>query len=226
MKIELLDEVGSTNDYIKRYLNGGENVIVCAKRQTGGRGTKGRSFLSEAGGVYLSALTFYENLLASDAFWIMTHAAVSVCKTAKQFGAVPQIKWPNDILLNGKKLCGILIENCLRGRFVRASIVGIGLNVCNDLSPLNGIAASLSEVAPAITVEEARDALIENYQRKSTFEEYLSFVRFLGKEVRVIDSVEYVAVARRILSDGRLEVEASGAMRTLSAAEISIKPQD
>ena len=66
MKIEFLEETGSTNEYIKRYLNSGENRIVVAQKQTGGKGTKGRSFLSGEGGVYLSALTFYRDFSLKD----------------------------------------------------------------------------------------------------------------------------------------------------------------
>ena len=225
MKIELLEEVGSTNDYIKRYLSGVEDVVVCAKRQTSGRGTKGRSFLSEEGGVYLSALTYYDNLPACEAFKIMTHAAVAVCRTAKEFGVEPEIKWPNDVLVNGKKLCGILIENILTGGCIKASVVGIGLNVVNELSNLKGIAVSLSELTnKSMRAEDVRDRLIENYQKTSAFAEYLSYVRFLGKAVRIIEGEkESLATARRILPDGRLEIEQDGIVRALSAAEISLR---
>lgn len=225
MKIELLEEVSSTNDYIKKYLDGGENVIVCARRQNGGKGTKGRSFLSAEGGVYLSALTFYDHFPANEAFRIMTHAAVAVCRTVQRFGVSPEIKWANDVLAGGKKLCGILIENVLSGKNVRASIVGIGLNVANDVSALNGVATSLAELCSApLTACEVRTALIENYQKESTFGEYLSFLKFLGKEILVRENDrEFTAVARRILPDGRLEIEQNGAFRALSAAEISIR---
>ena len=157
MKIEYLDEVDSTNSYIRRYLDVGENVIVCARRQTGGRGTKGRSFCSEEGGVYLSALTFYRDLPVSRAFRIMTHSAVSVCRTAKAFGAEVQIKWPNDVFAAGRKLSGTLIENVFAGDKVRCSIVGIGLNVNNDVSALGGIAVALSELVGRVKTEEVRD---------------------------------------------------------------------
>ena len=144
MKIEFLEEVGSTNEYIKRYLLSGEDRIVIAKRQTGGKGTKGRSFLSESGGVYLSALNFYKNFPAENAFLIMAHAAVAVSETAESFGLDPEIKWPNDVLLAGKKLAGILVENTIDGGEVKSSIVGIGLNVLNELGELKEIAVSLS----------------------------------------------------------------------------------
>lgn len=225
MKIELLEETTSTNDYIKRYLNDEENVIVSAKRQTGGKGTKGRSFLSGEGGVYLSALTFYKNFPAGDAFRVMTHAAVAASRAAERFGVSPEIKWANDVFVNGRKLAGILIENIFRGANLHASIVGIGLNAGNDVSSLGGIAVSLSELAGrSISADEARKALIEEYQRESSFEEYLARVRFLGRTVRVTEGErEYFATAKEILGDGRLLIEEDGNLRALSAAEISIK---
>ena len=224
MRIELVDEVDSTNEYIKRYLQSGEDMIVCARRQTQGRGTKNRSFLSLEGGVYLTALKFYEDLPATDAFKIMAHAAVAVCRVAKSFGVSPEIKWANDVLVDGKKLCGILIENALKGGRIAYSIVGIGVNACNDISSLGGIATTLTEQAGRyISAEEARERLIEEYQRPSTFEEYLSYVKFLGKTVRVIEKdTEYEAVAKRVLADGRLEIEIQGQTRALSSAEIKV----
>ena len=64
MRIEQISVTDSTNEYVKRYLGGGEDVIVCARRQTGGKGTKGRSFSSCEGGVYLSVLNFYRDFPA------------------------------------------------------------------------------------------------------------------------------------------------------------------
>ena len=225
MRIELLDEVSSTNEYIKNYLGGGEDVIVCARRQSGGKGTKGRSFLSGEGGVYFSALAFYSGIPAAQAFRVMTHAAVAVCRTAEKFGAVPEIKWPNDIHCGGRKLCGILIENKIEDGELKNSIVGIGLNVCNDLAALNGIAVNLSDCAGReISVDDARDALIENWYRASSFDDYLSRVKFLGREITVTEGAQtYPAVALRILPDGRLEVQCGAEVRALSSAEISIK---
>lgn len=225
MKIELLNEVDSTNLYIKKYVAGSEDVIVCASKQTGGRGTKGRSFFSQEGGVYLSALSFYRDLPAERAFCIMTHAAVAVCRTAERFGVAPEIKWPNDVLVSGRKLCGILIENGISDGKVKYSIVGIGLNAENDLSALNGIAVSLSEAAGRVVpAAAARDGLIENLQKHDSFGEYLSYIRFIGREVTVTeDGRVYRAAARGVLADGRLEIEENGMIRALSAAEISLK---
>lgn len=224
MKIELIAETDSTNNYIKRYLSGGEDIIVCAERQTGGKGTKGRSFSSNEGGVYLSALNFYQDLPVSRAFRIMTHSAVAVCRTAEAFGVTPQIKWANDVYVGKRKLCGILIENECAGGYVKSSIVGIGVNVNNDLSSLGGIAVGLSEAAgQELSVAAVRDKLIKFWNTQDDFADYLSYVRFLGKEVLVTEGErKYYATARRVLEDGRLEIQAQDEIRALSAAEISL----
>lgn len=233
MRIELLAEVDSTNKYIERYLPYGEDVIVCAERQTGGMGTKGRTFSSEEGGVYLSILRFYEGLPADESFRIMQQAAVVVCRTAAGFGVRAEIKWPNDVLVNGKKLSGTLIKNGISEGFVTSSIVGIGLNVNNDVSALGGIAVTMSEAAGKnLSVQEVRERLISELLSPTDFSEYLSFARFLGREVTVCESGtasaiqeerSYLAHAKEILPDGRLVVEAEGETRTLSSAEIRIR---
>lgn len=225
MIIEFLKETDSTNEYIKQYLPSGKNCIVCATRQTHGKGTKGRSFFSQEGGIYLSALTFYENFPACNAFRIMTQAAVAVCRTVAEFTPIPpEIKWPNDILLEGKKVCGILIENILKGDVLHASIIGIGLNVRNDLSAIRDIAVSLSEFDPDVELETVREKLIKNFQKGSGMDEYLSYIRFLGKDVVVTEGEQrYMARACAILPDGRLEIAMNHVKRALSSGEISIK---
>ncbi len=228
MKIERLDSVVSTNEYIKKYIENGEDIAVFADVQTGGKGTKGRSFLSDMGGVYLSVLTFYADMPPSNSFRIMTHAAVSVCRTAEEFGIRPEIKWPNDILADGGKLAGILIENGFKGGGIGYSIVGIGLNVSNDVSALGGIAVSMRSILKTPpTVEEVMERLLYNYLKPSAFEEYLSYVCFLGRKIDVTEKDEhYTATASRILSDGRLEVIRAGEKRILTSAEISFFPKE
>lgn len=224
MRTVFLKETSSTNDDIKQYLSEGENTVVCAERQTEGRGTKGRSFSSERGGVYLSFLRFYENFPASEAFAVMTHAAVSVCRTVEEFGISPEIKWCNDVLVKGKKIAGILIENILSGGFLRASIVGIGLNVTNPLNGLEDIAVSMGELLPSPPpAERVRDSLIAHLAQESGLSDYLHYIRFLNRPIRVTEGEHtFLAIAREILPDGRLLIEQNGICRPLSAAEISI----
>ena len=124
----------STNDYAKSKREEGRDLIVTASCQSGGRGTKGRAFSSNEGGVYLSKLTFYENMAAKNAFKIMANAAVAVCETLRFYGLQPVIKWVNDIYCGGKKVCGILCESFVaRGR--RFIAVGIGINLYTEKFP-------------------------------------------------------------------------------------------
>ena len=140
------DTLPSTQDYAKEKRPDGVDLVVTAVCQTGGKGTKGRSFSSQKGGVYLSKLTFYEDLSVKSAFKIMISGAVAVCETLRFYGLEPLIKWPNDIWVNDKKICGILIENVFSGDRVRSSVVGIGLNVSNSLP------ADLTEIATTMAL--------------------------------------------------------------------------
>ncbi len=218
-----LDEVGSTNELAKEKR--GENIdyIFLAKRQTGGRGTKGRSFSSEEGGVYLTALTHPENFPASRAFEVMAGAAVAVCKTLKYYGLEPKIKWPNDILVRGKKICGILIENILSGGQIACSIVGIGVNVSNPLpKELESIATSVllagGRVAP---VEEVARRLVAELARPTSMSEYRRYLGLMGKRVTLVVGEKRVPVTLLSVTDeGGLCVEIEGEKQVLSSAEV------
>ena len=226
MKRIRLQEIDSTNNYAKALRSQGESVIITAKRQSGGRGTKGRSFVSNEGGVYLSALRFYENFLAKDAFKIMSGAAVAVCETLRFYGVKPCIKWANDVFVGGKKICGILIENTLSGGKISSSIVGIGLNL-NNLLPddLEEIATSLSrQTGTNFSVEEVTKRLIEELEKERTIEEYRAYLGFIGEEVTLI--LEDKSVPATLLSvddEGRLVAEIEGKTRVFSSAEVSVK---
>jgi len=155
MKIIRLDEVNSTNDYAKKHCpENDELTVVTAKKQTHGKGRRGRAFLSGEGGVYASFVCPADKLLT-------LRAAVAVLETLKRFGAAPLIKWPNDILINNKKICGILTETVQN-----VSVVGIGINVNNDISAVNDIAATLGS-------ENSPDAVFA--ELCSAFERYIGF---------------------------------------------------
>ena len=220
------DSLDSTQDYAKEKRADGVDVVVTAACQTGGKGTKGRSFSSQTGGVYLSKLTFYDDLAVKNAFKIMIGAAVAVCETLRFYGLKPLIKWPNDIWVNDKKICGILIENVLSGDKVRSSVVGIGVNVCNQLpDDLKDVATSMSlamENAP--TVEEVTTRLIAELHKDRTIDEYRAYIGYLGRTATLILGDE--RMPGRLVSveeDGALVVEMDGKTRRLTAAEVSVR---
>lgn len=119
----------STNRTLKELAARGaaHGTVVIAGRQTAGRGRLGRSFASPEGGLYLSIL-FRPACSLEQAAAVSALAALAVCRAVRSLSsAEPGIKWPNDVLLNGKKLCGILAESVLAADGPRL-IVGIGVN--------------------------------------------------------------------------------------------------
>ena len=150
-----LDVVDSTNTECKRQAMSGaqEGLVVTAEEQTGGRGRRGRGFQSPKGkGLYLSAL-FRPDLEPGQVSDFTAWVAVAVCDGIEACcGIRPQIKWTNDIILNGKKLVGILTELSLvsETKTLDYMVTGIGVNVnqaVEDFSPeIQEMATSLSMV--------------------------------------------------------------------------------
>ncbi len=225
MKIIELEEVDSTNNFCKRY-GGGEDITVTAVRQSGGRGTKGRSFSSDEGGLYVSVMRNYENFPAANAFKIMLNACVAVCKTLESFGVSPVIRWANDVLVNGRKICGTLIENVFSGAYISRSIVGIGINVNNKFpAGLQQIATSLSaESNKKIELNAVKRALLNNLERDFSVNDYKNYIDWLGSKVTLkTDTESLTATALDIAEDGRLIVEINGEIKKISSAEVSLR---
>ena len=225
MKIIELEEVDSTNEYCKR-VDDGADITVTAKRQLSGKGTKGRSFVSVEGGLYISVMRHYDNFPAAHAFKIMVNSCVAVCKTLEKFGITPVIRWSNDILADGKKLSGTLIENSFSGGQITRSVVGIGLNVNNALTgELSAIATSMKSVLKKEqNFNKVTKALIANLQKEYTIESYKRFMPWLGGEVLLkTDSGVKNCRALDISDDGLLVCETDGKTKKISSAEVSLR---
>ena len=220
------DSLFSTQDYAKEKRSEGKDLVVTAACQTGGKGTKGRDFSSSIGGVYLSKLTFYENLPTKNAFQIMIGAAVSVCEVLRFYGVKPLIKWPNDIWVNDKKICGILIENVFSGEKVRSSVVGIGLNVHNELPEELQVLATtmLLETGRKQDVEEVTAQLIGELSKERTMDEYLSYIGYMDRDATLLLGDE--RVSGRLLfvdEEGGLHVQIGKEHRRFTSAEVSVR---
>ena len=149
--LHVFDSVDSTNNVLKDLASKGSpsGTVVIADHQTGGKGRRGRSFSSPSGvGIYLSYLLKPEagfDRISDLTSW----TAVAVADAIKKaYGLDTQIKWVNDLLMNRKKICGILTEATVEGEigFIDTCIIGIGVNVNEDCFPseLKDIATSLS----------------------------------------------------------------------------------
>ena len=223
-KIIELDEIDSTNEFCKK-ITSDEDVIVIAKRQISGKGTNGRSFSSGEGGLYLSLRKKYRHFDFKNTFSIMINACVAVCRTVESFGLKPTVKWANDVLVEGSKICGTLIENTLGADNVCTSIVGIGLNV-NNLLPeeLKCIATTISEQrGKKISLSAVRSRLIRNLEKSYTVDDYKSYVDWFGQEVYLISGgIQTEAVALDVDSDGALVCNINGQVKRISSGEMSL----
>ena len=149
----VFDSVDSTNTVLKDLASKGakSGTVVIADHQTGGKGRRGRSFASPSGeGIYMSYLFKPESGFdkISD---LTSWTAVAVSDAIRNaYGLDSQIKWVNDLLMNRKKICGILTEVTVEGEsgFIDTCIIGIGVNV-NEASFPSG----LSEIATSISIE-------------------------------------------------------------------------
>ena len=170
--LQVLSKTDSTNDEIRRNLTLPEGAVCIADQQTHGRGRQGRSWHSETGtGLYLSIL-LKPNLSAEKLALITLMAGVAtVSAIQKQISSVSlKLKWPNDILLNEKKLAGILCEY-VPGTAV---IVGIGINLNQTCFPedIKNIATSLKlETGTTVNRTNLVISLLENLD--SNYEEFL-----------------------------------------------------
>ena len=163
------DEVDSTNNVCKTLAaQGADDTAVIARRQTAGKGRLGRSFLSPEGGLYLSVL--WRGCPAGQLLTVTPLAAVAVCRAIQQVcGAVCGIKWCNDVVLNGKKLCGILTESSLRpDGGAEWLVVGIGVNVAQTAFPpdIAEIAASLAMQGYSVSPDALAEVLLEQLPKK------------------------------------------------------------
>ena len=179
---ELID---STNRKAKELVAEGctHGTLVTADAQNAGVGRRGRSWSSEPGsGIYMTMVLKPMDLAVDKASMLTLVAAVAVAKAIAKFtegkNLLPQIKWPNDIVLRGKKVCGILTELVLQGQQMDGIIVGIGINVHNTCFPeeLAQTATSIEwELKQTSDVTKCSDDEMRT-EKKVTREELLELV--------------------------------------------------
>ena len=129
-KVAYLDVVDSTNTYAME--NAEKYNLIVADEQTAGKGRLGRSFESNKGAGIFASIVVRPDKKTYDVANITLVAALAVQRAMDKFGIETKIKWPNDIICQGKKLCGILTEMKNDGDKVKFVVVGIGINVNNE----------------------------------------------------------------------------------------------
>ena len=121
------DRVSSTQDVARKYAEDGREVVVVAEEQTGGRGRLGRKWFSPRGGLWFSVVL---RRIETPVTLVCLAAGLAVAEAVEELtGLKPCLKWPNDVLINGRKVCGVLVEGKFTGEKLSYLIVGVGLNV-------------------------------------------------------------------------------------------------
>ena len=241
-KIVYYKQLDSTNAEIARLaVQGAEHgTVVAAESQTAGRGRRGRRWESPAGeNIYMSIL-LRPDCVPDKAPMLTLVMAYSVAQVIEELEfAEVQIKWPNDLVLSGKKICGILTEMQLKGSEIDYVVVGVGINVNTRNFP-----AELENRATSLFLESGRkferESIVENIVDKFEHayrqfgnvqdlsflqETYNSMLVNAGKEVRVLEpGKEYTAYAQGINSKGELMVRTpNGEEKTIYAGEVSVR---
>ena len=238
-----LDTVDSTNNEVKRRAvdQVPQGLVVVSAQQTGGRGRRGRSFVSPPGGLYLSALLKPDCPLEQVSA-LTAWSAVAVCDAIEQVCHLrPGIKWPNDVILDGRKLCGILTELELEGETaaLRYVVAGIGVNLSQteaDFGPeVAPVAISLAQAmgrAPrraelAAALLDSLDKLDRDFpgQWDRWLERYRADCITVGRPVKVIRGrEERTGTAVGVDDTFALVVRwEDGTQEALSSGEVSVR---
>lgn len=211
-------------------------TVVVAEEQTAGRGRFGRAWVSPSGkNLYLTLIVRppLERLRS-----LSVVAPLAVCLAIEETtGLEPRIKWPNDILINGRKLAGILIESELSGRSVKYALVGPGVNVNFDIEESSEIADIATSLKRELGHETSREELLASilnqfealYQRAAgggeVLREWRSRLETLGRRIKVTfgGQVEE-GVAEDVDTDGNLILlRADGSRVAIEAGEVTLR---
>lgn len=236
------ENIDSTNTALKRLAEegAGHGTLVTAEEQSLGKGRRGRGWTSPCGvNIYMSLLLRPEisPQKASMLTLVMALAAAKACEEVT--GLKTEIKWPNDIILNGKKICGILTEMSAEIDYINYVVIGVGINVHIESFP-----EELSKTATSLLIEKkerinrSRLTALVLQRFEAAYEEFcktadLSLLKMeyedrlvnRGREVRVLDPVlEYSGTAKGITNEGELIVMLeNGIERYIYAGEVSVR---
>ena len=242
-KIIHKNSVESTNKLAKKFAfeNAEEGTVIVAEEQTGGKGRLERKFYSPRGKSILFSLILRPKCLPKDAPKFTLMAAVAVANAMKKFNLPAQIKWPNDIMFDGRKVVGILTELSAQIEKVNYIVIGIGINVnisrkdfpddikkfAASLSEING--GEISRIDFFRAVLEECDKLymtINDEGFGKIFEQWKEFNITLGHKIKIISAEtgeKFFGIAEDIDEDGALIVKTENGRQTLYAGDVSIR---
>lgn len=240
-KILAYDTIDSSNNEAKRQAEAGagHGLLVIGEEQTAGRGRRGRAWASKKGeGVFMSLL-LKPDIQPANASMLTLVMGMAVRDALEKIAKIDaQIKWPNDIVVDGKKVCGILTEMSAQIDYINHIVIGVGINIHNAEFPeeMQHIATSVflqtgEHIRRSELVAEILARFEEYYVRYLTHEnlrelmdDYNAHLINRGRHVQVIDlKKNYTGIAQGINEEGELLVEAEGGIRRVTAGEVSVR---
>lgn len=231
-----MPECHSTNDEASRLIQGGnvmEGTTVVTHHQTAGRGQRGNTWISEKGKNLTFSIVLKPAVLpVKDQFYLNMAVALGVYDYLHEIlKDRVKIKWPNDILINSKKVCGILIENQVSGQQIQHSIVGVGLNVnqkkfslenATSLCVLSGKEFQLEGVLEGVLEKiESRYLLIREQLLDSISITFTEVMYWLGEQhVFSTQGLEFTGMVIGVDEIGQLKIQTSEGLRTFGVKEV------
>jgi len=212
-----------------------EGTVIVAEEQTAGRGRIKRRWLSPRGSIALSIILYPP--LAYLPSLIMV-ASLAVARSIEQVtGLKAQLKWPNDVLVNGKKVCGILVESDVRGDKVDCAVIGIGININLKLSEFPQIAPMATSLSQELGREVSRREVVQSLLAQaeklylaladgdSVFKQWRDRLATLGKKVQVSsEEATYKGTAESVAPDGSLLLrQPDGSLLKIVAGDVTLR---
>ena len=225
--IKIFDELESTNDFVKMNVSNLEHgTIIVAKSQVLGRGRRDNVWVSKVGNLYFSII-LKDDVDRQSIFKYIVVSSLAIVRSLKVFDIEASIKYPNDCLVAGKKISGILIES-LGSTKLDYLIIGIGINVNQiKFDELSNKATSIkSLIKTDINIENVLDEFIRNYNEilnmdfNEVFNMYLSCSTVINKKIAYHDE-EYII--SNIEKDGTIIIKNEVSERRVAYNEISLK---
>jgi len=224
MELLYLEEVDSTNAYVKTHMAElNDKTVVYTSHQTSGRGRLSRKWLDTGSdNIYMTICLKPSNEFKEVYSNLTQLLSVVLCLTLEDYGIKPQIKWPNDVLIDGKKIAGILSETSIQGSTFLGLALGIGINLnstTNELSKIDKPATSLSIIlGEKINRDDFLHALLDKFclLYNNFLEEgflyikndYIKRASFFGKNVNInILGTRHAGTAVSITDNGALVLE-------------------
>lgn len=218
------DVIDSTNDYIKQNVDKlVDGTVITAKSQTKGRGRRENLWQSLEGNLYFSFLLKQE-YTHKDSFFFNMLTAVSIVKTLEKYQIKSVIKYPNDIVIDNKKIAGILIETS-GYKAIESVVIGVGINLNQtDFFELDHRATSIIKITkdflePQVLLEDFIDQFNRLASRNDIYNLYLEYSNIIGKKIHFRN--QYFQITE-ILSNGNLRLKNEKSDIEVSYNDISL----